>query len=132
MCEPSRTDQIATSAATNHCRAFGEAPATGQSAEPAPTRPSENVQIVSTQPELPVRCCTSHAPVIRIDNDTAIAASASRYKIVMKSPDKPLNACAFHKYAPVQAGFQHEVPRNIGKSGGINLFLSSACAILPI
>jgi hypothetical protein len=40
------------------------APATGQSALPASTRPSAKVQMVSTQPELPVRCCTTQAPAI--------------------------------------------------------------------
>ena len=114
MCEPSRTDQIATRAATSHCRALGAAPATGHSAEPAPTKPSENVQIVSTQPELPVRCCTSQAPAIRIDMDTAIKTSASRYRIVMESPDKRLKLGVSDKYATVQAGFQPEVPRDSG------------------
>ena len=42
--------------------------------------------MVSTQPELPVRCCTSQAPAIRTDSETAIAASASRYKMVMQNP----------------------------------------------
>ena len=36
--------------------------------------PSEKVQMVSTQPELPVRCCTTQAPVIRTDSETAIAS----------------------------------------------------------
>jgi hypothetical protein len=48
-----------TSAATSHCRAFGASPPTGQSALAAPTSPTENVQTVSTQPELPVRCCAT-------------------------------------------------------------------------
>jgi len=82
MCKPSRSDQIATKAATSHCLAFGGLPATGHNALPAPTSPSENVQIVSTQPELPVRSRTIHAPAINSDNDNAIAASASRYKII--------------------------------------------------
>ena len=90
MWRPSRIDQIATKAATSHCRAFGAAPATGHSALPAPTSPSEKVQIVSTQPELPVRCCTSQAPAIRTDSDSAIAAKASRYKIIMQMPAKRL------------------------------------------
>ena len=84
---PSRSDQIATSAATSHCRALGAAPATGHSALPAPTSPSEKVQMVSTQPELPVRCCTTQATAIRIDSDSAIAASAPRYTIVMQKSD---------------------------------------------
>ena len=69
ICGPSRSDQIATSAATSHCRAVGAAPPAGHSALPAPTSPSENVQMVSTQPELPVRCCTAHAPAISTDSD---------------------------------------------------------------
>ena len=72
MCIPSRSDQIATSAATSHCRALGAAPATGHSALPAPTRPTEKVQMVSTQPELPVRCCTIQATAIRTDSDSAM------------------------------------------------------------
>ena len=75
---PNRSDQIATRAATSHCRAFGAAPPTGHNALPAPTRPTEKVQIVSTQPELPVRCCTSQAPAISNESDTAMAASAQR------------------------------------------------------
>ena len=85
MCRPSRSDQIATNAATSHCLALGSRPATGHSALPAPTSPSENVQMVSTQPELPVRCCTIQAPAIRSDSDSAIAASASRYKVIENS-----------------------------------------------
>src|SRR3984957_3318945 len=80
MCRPSRSDQIATRAATSHCRAFGAAPDIGHSALPAPTSPSEKVQMVSTQPELPVLLCTSHAPAIRADSDSAIAAKPSRYQ----------------------------------------------------
>jgi len=82
ICTPSRIDQIATKNATSHCLAFGVVPAIGQSALAAPTSPSENVQIVSTQPELPVRCCTIHAPPMRIESESAIAASASRYKVI--------------------------------------------------
>jgi hypothetical protein len=46
--------------------------------------------MVSTQPELPVRCCTSQAPAIKTDSESAIAASASKYKYwaVMQSPAK--------------------------------------------
>ena len=65
---------------------WAAAPSTGHKALPTPTRPSEKVQIVSTQPELPVRCCTTQAPAIRTESDTAMAASASRYKTVMKNP----------------------------------------------
>lgn len=61
-------------------------PATGQSALPAPTRPSAKVQMVSTQPELPVHCCTTQAPAIRIASETAMAASAPRYRTVMQNP----------------------------------------------
>jgi hypothetical protein len=50
--------------------------------------PREKVQMVATQPELPVRCCTSQAPAIRNDSESAIAASASKYKTVMQSPAK--------------------------------------------
>ena len=39
--------------------------------------PSENVQMVSTQPELPVRCCTAQAPAISTDRVSAMAANAS-------------------------------------------------------
>jgi hypothetical protein len=46
--------------------------------------------MVSTQPELPVRCCTSHAPAIRTDKDSAIAAKASRKKIIMQMTVKRL------------------------------------------
>jgi len=78
ICMPSRSDQITTRAATSHCLALGAAPPIGQSAPPAPTSPTAKVQIVSTQPELPVRCCTTQAKVIRIDSDSAIATRASR------------------------------------------------------
>jgi hypothetical protein len=88
MCEPSRIDQIATKAATRHCRGLGAAPAIGHNALAAPVSPSENVQMVSTQPELPVRCCTSHAPAIRTDSATAIATTASRYERIMQMPVK--------------------------------------------
>ena len=37
---------------------------------PAPIRPSAKVQIVSTQPELPVRCCTTQATAIRTESET--------------------------------------------------------------
>jgi hypothetical protein len=85
ICTPSRNDQIATRTATSHCRAFGAPFESGQSALAAPTRPTENVQIVSTQPELPVRCCTTQAPAIRIESDSAIAASATKYEIIENS-----------------------------------------------
>jgi hypothetical protein len=78
MWMPSRNDQITTSAATSHCRAFGAAPAIGHSALAAPTRPSEKVQMVSTQPELPVRCWTTQAPAIRIEREAAIRTRAAR------------------------------------------------------
>jgi len=70
-----------------HCPALAAAPSTSHSVLPAPTRPSAKVQMAPTQPELPVRCCTTQAPAIRIDSDTAMAASASRYKMVMQNPD---------------------------------------------
>jgi len=82
---PSRNDQIATRAATSHCRVFGAPFVSGQSALAAPTRPTAKVQIVSTQPELPVRCCTTQAPAIRIESDSAIAASATRYETIQNS-----------------------------------------------
>lgn len=40
--------------------------------------------MVSTQPEFPVRCCPIQAIAIRIDSDTAIPASASRYPSVVQ------------------------------------------------
>jgi hypothetical protein len=40
--------------------------------------------MVSTQPELPVRCCTIQAPAIMTESDAAMATNASRYKAVMK------------------------------------------------
>ena len=86
ICVPSRSDQINTNAATSHCRAAGAAPPIGHSALPAPTSPTENVQMVSTQPELPVLRCTVQAMAIRIESDSAIAARASRYKTVMGNP----------------------------------------------
>src|SRR5262245_56527296 len=89
MWMPSRSDQIATRPATSHCLAFGAAPAIGHSALPAPTSPSENVQMVSTQPELPVRCCTAQAPAIRMERETAIRTRAARKVSVMQNPDIP-------------------------------------------
>src|SRR6266700_221545 len=87
ICAPSRSDQIATSTATSHCRVFGAIPAIGQSALPAPTSPTEKVQMVSTQPELPVRCWTTQANAIRSVSETAIAAAALRYKTVISNED---------------------------------------------
>jgi hypothetical protein len=55
--------------------------------------------MVSTQPELPVRCCTSQAPAIGADSDSAIAASASKYKITLQKPVKLLWRQTFVKYA---------------------------------
>jgi hypothetical protein len=55
---------------------------------PAPVKPSANVQMVSTQPELPVHYWTSQAPLIRTDSVTAIAANASRYQRIMQIPAK--------------------------------------------
>jgi len=65
---------------------LGAAPPSGQSALPAPTSPTAKVQIVSTQPEFPVRCCTAHAPAIRTDSETAIATNASKYKMLIQKP----------------------------------------------
>src|SRR5271154_7565092 len=96
---PSRSDQIVTSDATSHCRAFGAASAIGHSELAAPTRPTENVQMVSTQPELPVRCCTTHAPAIRIESATAIAANAFKYKNIMQMPVRRRRHQRFMKYA---------------------------------
>ena len=39
--------------------------------------------MVSTQPELPVRCCTTQAQAIKTQSDSAIASSAQRYTIVI-------------------------------------------------
>jgi hypothetical protein len=62
---------------------FGAIPAIGQSALAAPTSPTEKVQMVSTQPELPLRCCTTQANAISSASETAIAAAALRYKAVI-------------------------------------------------
>src|ERR1700686_3316721 len=135
MCTPSRSDQIATNAATSHCLAFGAEPATGHSALAAPTSPSENVQMVSTQPELPVRCCTIHAAAIRTDRDTAIAARASRYKAsgyqtTIRNPANSLTRQTFSKYVQAQAGFHVEVPHSDPKRAATGLFSRLRCAIL--
>ncbi len=83
MCTPSRSDQIASRAATSHCLEFGAVPAIGHSALATPTSPRENVQMVSTQPEFPVHCCTSQAMAISTESDTAMAISPSRNKAIM-------------------------------------------------
>jgi len=44
MCEPSRIDQIATNAATSHCRGLGAAPAIAIARWRPPVSPSENVR----------------------------------------------------------------------------------------
>ena len=49
-------------------------------------KPSETVQIASTQPALPVLGYTIQVPAIRTESKTATAASASRYRTVMKNP----------------------------------------------
>ena len=66
--------------------------------------------MVSTQPELPVRCCTIQAPAIRTDSDSAIAASASRYKQSCKKPVKRLRRQSFVKYAGSSSPVSPEVP----------------------
>ena len=71
----------------------------GHNALPAPLSPTDNVQMVSTQPELPVRCCTIHAPAIRTDSDSAMATSASRYKLAMRNPANSFRHRGFMKYA---------------------------------
>src|SRR5437667_11129222 len=89
---PSRNAQTATRVATSHCRAVGTVAPIGQSAPAAPTRPTDKVQIVSTQPELPLRCCTTQASAIRTDSDSAmtdsdIAPTAPRSKTLLAKPD---------------------------------------------
>jgi hypothetical protein len=64
------------------------APAIGHSAPTAPFKPSEKVQMVSTQPELPVRRCTSQALAIRTDSASAIAARPPKYQMIMPLPVK--------------------------------------------
>jgi hypothetical protein len=92
ICTPNRNDQIDTNAATSHCRAFGAAPPIGHSALPAPVSPTENVQMVSTQPELPVRCRTIQASDMRIESDTAIRASASKATMITQKARQPPKA----------------------------------------
>ena len=60
--------------------------------------------MVSTQPELPVRCCTTQAPAISAASATAIPASASRYTAVMKNPVVPRTSNAA-KYVRSKSGF---------------------------
>src|ERR1700730_3843069 len=55
--------------------------------------------MVSTQPELPMRCCTIQAMAIRTESDSAIPARASRYKTVMQKPVNRLRHQRFVKYA---------------------------------
>src|SRR5579871_2065881 len=100
MCTPSRSDQAPTKAATSHCREFGASPATGHNAAPAPTKPTENVQMVSTQPELPVRCCTTQAPIIKIESEAAMATSAPKYEIACMTVQPLVLPKLCRKYAP--------------------------------
>src|ERR1700738_5019871 len=55
--------------------------------------------MVSTQPELPVRCCTIQAMAIGTKSDIKNPASASRYKTVMQKPVNRLRRQIFVKYA---------------------------------
>ena len=127
-------DQIATKAATSHCRAPGAMPPTGHSALPAPTRPSEKVQMVSTQPELPVRCCTPQATAIRAAKTTAMAASAASNGINMTG-----SCPIYHKalinlsYEATAAGFQMSIldPTTTDAIDPVRLPACGRCASLP-
>jgi hypothetical protein len=76
MCSPSRNAQANTSAATIHCRAGKDSVENGHSAAPTPTSPTAKVQMVSTQPELPVRCWTIQATAISRQSPAAMAITA--------------------------------------------------------
>jgi putative hemolysin len=82
--------------------------------------------MVSTQPELPVRCCTAHASAISTESATAIQVSASRYKMVMQNPAKSLTRQTFMKYAQVNARFHAEVPSFGQRRPATGFFLSPA------
>ena len=83
---PSRAAHNATSTATTISRG-GKLCGGSSSAAPIPTRPSPNVQTVSTHPEFPVRSRISQAPDMMTDNATAIT-TAERMNVtnVMSEP----------------------------------------------
>src|SRR5262249_29141306 len=82
----------------------------GHSALPAPTKPTAKVQIVSTQPELPVRCCTTQANAIRIASESAMVASPPRNIAMQKIRPKPVQCRSFAKYVRFKARFELGVP----------------------
>jgi len=68
--------------------------------------------MVSTHPELPVKCCTLQAMAIRIESASAIAARASRYNTVMRNPGNP---------EPSTRPSRNTHPSTAGFSGGFHL-----------
>ena len=76
MCSPSRRVQAMTSAATMNCRDGNASCAKRPQRRDHADEPVENVQMVSTQPELPVRCWMIQAAAISVPSAAAIAASA--------------------------------------------------------
>ena len=64
------------SAATIHCRAGNASVENCHSAATAPTSPNRERQMVSTQPELPVRCCTIQAAAISAQSGVGMTTSA--------------------------------------------------------
>src|SRR5690349_2250670 len=76
MCAPSRVAHNARNAATRICRCV-PAPLVKAAIAPAmPVLARPNVQMVSTQPELPVLCCTSHATAMTPDSANDIRTIA--------------------------------------------------------
>jgi len=108
-----------TRPATSHCRALGAVPATGHSALPVPTRPRERVQMVSTQPELPVRCCTNQAP--RHQDRERYGDGRQRFEI-QNCHAKSRWTTNVSKYAQVKARFQREVPPLVSLNPGFLIF----------
>ena len=133
MCSPSRSDQIATRRRDQplpRVRRRRRRPATARRA--APTSPTEKVQMVSTQPELPVRCCTSQAH--RHQDRERYRDAGQRFEIKNRHAKMPVNRVRRRtsvKYASRQSPVS---PRSSTLSGRkptpIRLFSRPRCAIL--
>jgi hypothetical protein len=67
VCTPGRSDQIATRAATSHCRAFGAAPPICHSALAAPVNPPKREEALRQTVDL-------------ADGQTILDSAAARYR----------------------------------------------------
>ena len=83
----------------------------------------EKVQIVSTQPELPVRCCTSQAPAIRIESATAMPPALRDTKLSCKIP---VDNQRFRNTLKSKPGFSAKFPFSLASNQGFPIFFPAA------